>query len=169
MAGAPEKVQAAFRVLAKQQKHLYLKKIRESYYVYKQTSEYQPDTKKSKTIYEYLGKVLADGTFVRRISSYKDQVAKAEALILSRGGEVTWHEKTELKEAEPEKGEIALKDEDLKLLMGLSMNSRMPVPKLAELAGLNEQTAYYKLKALEEKLGIKYLLEIDVEKLGYLR
>ena len=28
MAGAPEKVRAAFRVLAKQQKHLYLKKIR---------------------------------------------------------------------------------------------------------------------------------------------
>ena len=169
MAGTPEKAQAAFRVLAKQQKHLYLKKIRESYYVYKQTSEYQPDTKKSKTIYEYLGKILADGTFVRRISSYKDQLAKAEALIVSHGGEVVWHAKTRPMDVAPAQKEIAVNESDLGLLMALSMNSRMPVPRMAELAGLNEQTAYYKLKALEEKLGIKYLLEIDVEKLGYLR
>jgi DNA-binding Lrp family transcriptional regulator len=169
MAGVPEKVQAAFRALTKQQKHMYLKKIRESYYVYKQTYEWQPDEKKSKTLYEYMGKILADGRFVRRISSYKDQLAKAEALIVSHGGEVTWHEKTESKEAAPTKKEISLKDSDLKLLMALSMNSRMPVPKLAELAGLNEQTTYSRLKALEEKLGIKYLLEIDVEKLGYTR
>ncbi len=169
MVGTPEKVGEAFRRLTKQQKHLYLKKIRESYYVYKQTYEWQPDTKKSKTLYEYMGRVLADGTFVRRISSYKDQLAKAEALIVSRGGEITWHEKAEPEEAVPTKKELALKEPDLNILMALSMNSRIPVPRLAELAGLNEQTAYSRLKSLETMLRMEYLLEIDVEKLGYLR
>ena len=168
MAGIPAKVQEAFRKLAGQQKHLYLKKIRESYYVYKQTYEWQPDKKKSKTFSEYVGRILADGTFLKRVSSYRDELAKAEALIRSRGGKISWAEEKEREEGASAKKEIVLRDSDLKLLMALSMNSRMPVPKLAEFAGLNEQTAYSRLNALEGLLGIKYLLEIDVEKLKYI-
>jgi DNA-binding Lrp family transcriptional regulator len=169
MVEAPKKVKETYRLLREQQKHLYLKPIRQKYYVYRQTYEYQPATKKSKTIGEYIGKIEPNGTFIKRVTSYKGELQRAEALIESRGGEIIWHKKSELKEAVPERREIALKESDLRLLMTLSMNSRMPVPKLAKLVGLNEQTTYSRLKALEKMLGIKYLLEIDVEKLGYLR
>ena len=169
MKEVPKRVRKAFELLRQAQKHLYLKPIRQSFYVYKQTYEYQPEKKRSKTISEYVGRIRPDGTFIKRVASYKSELEKAEALIASRGGEIVWRRKSGKEEPAPEPREIALKETDLKLLMALSMNSRMPVPRLAELAGLNEQTAYSRLKALEGMLGIKYLLEIDVEKLGYLR
>ncbi len=56
---------------------------------------------------------------------------------------------------------------DLKILTCLSMNARMPVPKIAKLAGINEQTAYSRIKSLEKRLGIKYILEIDTRVLGF--
>lgn len=169
MKGAPERVRATFKLLTGQQKHLYLKTIRDKYYVYRQTYQYLPEKKRSKTIGEYVGKINDDGTFVKRISSYKGELERAEALITSRGGVVTWQRKGKQEEPEPNQKEIRLRETDLKLLMALSMNSRMPASRLAELTGLNEQAAYSRLKTLEGLLGIKYLLEIDVEKLGYLR
>ncbi|MDE1873887.1 MAG: Lrp/AsnC family transcriptional regulator [Candidatus Micrarchaeota archaeon] len=169
MKEVPRQVREAFKLLRQAQKHLYLKPIRQSFYVYKQTYEYQPEKKRSKTISEYVGRIESDGTFIKRMTSYKGELEKAEALIASRGGKIIWHRKGGKEEPAQGLGEIALKETDLRLLMALSMNSRMPVPMLAELAGLNEQTAYSRLKSLEEKLGIKYLLELDVEKLGYLR
>ncbi len=169
MKEVPKRVREAFRLLRQAQKHLYLKPIRQSFYVYKQTYEYQPEKKKSKTISEYVGRIELDGTFIKRVASYRSELEKAEALIALRGGEIVWHRKGGNGEPAPEPREIPLKETDLKLLMALSMNSRMPVSRLAELSGLNERTAYSRVRALEEKLGIRYLLEIDVEKLGYLR
>ncbi len=52
--------------------------------------------------------------------------------------------------------------------MALSMNARLPIPRLAKLAGLSEQATHTRVKILEEKLGIKYLLETNLESLGYI-
>lgn len=35
--------------------------------------------------------------------------------------------------------------------------------------GLSEQATYYRVKKLEERLGIRHITEINVEKLGYLK
>lgn len=169
MIRVPEKVHDAFQALKGQYEHIYLKRLKENYYVYKQTYEWQPDERKSKTLAEYIGKITSDGTFVKRIVSYKDEFEKAKALIAAHGGKITWRKKKEQEGSLLAKQDIKVKDVDLKLLMALSMNSRMPASRLASLAGITEPTASSRAKALEEKLGIKYLLEIDVEKLGFIR
>lgn len=168
MLKVPKKVHDAFNELKDQYDHIYLKQLRGRFYVYRHTYEWQADTQRSKTIAEYLGKIMPDGVFVKRIVSYKDEFEKAKALIAAHGGRIIWEEKKELKELVPQTPQnVKIKDTDLKLLMALSMNARMPVSKLAKLVGLNKQTTYYRIKSLEKQFNLKYLLEIDIEKLGY--
>jgi DNA-binding Lrp family transcriptional regulator len=169
MIKAPEKVNDAFQALKGQYDHIYLKKSNENFYVYKHTYEWQPDTRKSRTIAEYIGKITQDGTFVRRMVSYKNEFEKAKALIAARGGKIIWRKGKEQEGPSLARRDIKVNDVDLKLLMALSMNARMPASKLASLAGITEPTVTHRVKILEEKLGIKYLLEIDVEKLGFTR
>lgn len=170
MSKIPERVEKAFRALKQEYEHIYLKQLKANYYVYKQTYEWQQDRKISKTVSEYIGKITSEGVFVKRLVSYKDEFEKAKAIIAAHGGEITWHKgKEEPAKGLPEleKSEINVKDRDLKLLMALSMNARMPISKLAKLAGLSGQAAYSRIRTLEARLGIKYLLEVDLEKLGY--
>lgn len=63
---------------------------------------------------------------------------------------------------------MASSGEDEALLTALSMNSRLPFSRLAELSGMSEQAAYSHVKSLEKKLGIRYMLEIDVSKLRFM-
>lgn len=169
MIGLPKKVEEAFQGLKGRYTHIYLKSINQNYYVYKQTFEWQPDTKKSKTISEYIGRITLDGNFIKRLTSYKDELAKAQALIASRGGEITWNKNKESEEHAQSypKHDIRVKDTDLKVLMALSMNARMSIHKLAEFADLNEQTAYSRVKTLENKFGIQYISEINAEAMGF--
>ena len=48
------------------------------------------------------------------------------------------------------------------------MNARITVPELAKITGLSNTAVNYHLKTLERKYDIKYLLEIDIEKFGYI-
>ncbi len=82
--------------------------------------------------------------------------------VLSSKGLVYGYE-----EMEREKEALKLKDDEEKILTCLSMNARMPVSQIAKIAGIDMNTAYSKTKALEKKLGIRYISEIDVGKLGY--
>lgn len=62
------------------------------------------------------------------------------------------------------------KDEriDLEILKILSMNGRATMDFIGERVGLSKHPTYRRVKALEEKYGIRYLPEIDVSKFGYL-
>lgn len=68
--------------------------------------------------------------------------------------------------AKPENMPIG--DVEQKILMCLSMNARIPISKVAKIVGISEQAAHYKIKRLEEKFGINYILEINIKKLGYM-
>lgn len=170
MEGVPEAVKNAFdRLKAEYQFYIVLKRFKDKYYVYRHTGIWDRKLKRTRTKAEYLGRIKDDGLFIKKKLSAKDDLENAKALIAEHGGEIIWYEKKELGGAAPPRKEITVKEADLSLLMALSMNARMPMPKLAAFAGLNEQTAYSRIKTLDERLGIKYLLEIDVEKLGYIR
>ena len=56
---------------------------------------------------------------------------------------------------------------DLAILRCLSMNARMPISSIAEIAGITPQAAFRKKAVLEKKYGIKYFAEIDLYELGY--
>jgi DNA-binding Lrp family transcriptional regulator len=65
-----------------------------------------------------------------------------------------------------EKRELAIEQEVLKIL---SMNARASFNFIGNRIGTSAQQAYRIVKKLEKKYGIKYLAEIDVEKLGYIK
>lgn len=53
------------------------------------------------------------------------------------------------------------------MLRTLSMNSRFSIKKLAARMGQKTSTTYDRVRALEKSLGIRYILEIRPEALGY--
>ena len=163
------KIINTFNVIKKEYDHCYLKKINNNYYVYKQRYTWHKEKRKSMTISEYIGRITIDGKFIKKVTSYKDELEKAESIVTSYGGKIIWEKNEHIREAKHIEYIEDVKKSDLKLLTAMSMNSRMPASKLAELTGLNEQTTYSRLKVLENRLDIKYILEIDVEKLGYIK
>lgn len=64
---------------------------------------------------------------------------------------------------------MASNKEEEKLLTILSMNGRAPAKLIGKLANISPQSAYRKVKALENKFKIRYTAEIDIESLGYLK
>jgi Transcriptional regulators len=48
------------------------------------------------------------------------------------------------------------------------MNARITVPELAKITGLSNTAVNYHLRNLERKYDIKYILELDIEKFGYI-
>ncbi|MDE1822771.1 MAG: AsnC family transcriptional regulator [Candidatus Micrarchaeota archaeon] len=169
MVNVPQKIAVVFEQVKKEYHpaRVVLKRISEKYYVYKDHGIWLKDKHKTKIISEYLGKITDEGLYIKKTSSAKDDLENAKALIAEYGGKIIWYEKGESKE--PQMHETTVADVDLKLLTALSMNARLPMARLAEIAGINEQTAHSRVEALEKRLGIKYLLEIDVEKLGYIQ
>lgn len=167
MTQSPAKIAEAFKSLKKQYtERLVLKLIKGRYYVYKEKGLWIKDTKRNKTISEYIGKITTDGIFIKKKLSAKDDLENAKAIIAEHGGEIIWHEQKGM-EIPLKEQHITTTEIDLRLLMTLSMNARMSIAKVAKITGIDEQTAYSRIKALEKKLGIKYLLEVDIEKLGY--
>jgi len=48
------------------------------------------------------------------------------------------------------------------------MNARITVPELSKITGLSNTAVNYHLRNLEKRYDIKYILEIDIEKFGYM-
>ncbi len=167
MSKIPPSVRQSFDKIRKESSsYLVLKEFNKKYYVYKHTGIWDRERKKTRTKAEYIGKITEDGIFVPKATKPIDNLKTAEDMIRENGGVVTWPQEGV---TYSESGNIEVDDADRKLLMALSMNARLPIPRLAKLAGLSEQATHTRVKILEEKLGIKYLLETDIEKLGYIR
>lgn len=150
------------------QSNLALKIIHGNYYVYKEHGIWLKREHRNKTISEYLGRITSDGHFIKKSFRAKNDLESAKALIAEHGGEIIWHEK--LDEAPlPVKQDLTATEIDLKLLTMLSMNARLPAAQIAKIIGMSEQAVYSRVKAIEKEFGITYLLEVDVEKLGYIR
>ena len=78
-----------------------------------------------------------------------------------------------LKEAEKKNYEESIRKKNTEkherdILRALSMNARITVPELAKITGLGNTAVNYHLRNLERKYDIKYMLELDIEKFGYI-
>ena len=64
-----------------------------------------------------------------------------------------------------------LKDKDIdeRILTILSMNGRAPLDLIGKKVGLTKHPIFRRIKKLEKEYGIRYKIEVDVEKLGYVR
>ncbi len=163
----PQKIATTFNALReKSTDRLVLRVLNDRYYVYKDKGIWLKDKKTSKTLSEYLGRITEDGSYITKELIARSDIGSAIKLIKSRGYEVTKLGEESIA-AKRNKLNVAVDDIDLKLLMILSMNARIPMPRLAKLAGVKPSAAYRRVKALEKKVGIKYILEVNLLKLGY--
>jgi DNA-binding Lrp family transcriptional regulator len=170
MKGVPSAVRKAFERLRRESSGgIYLKLINGKHYVYKESGRWDREAGKSRVKSEYLGRILEDGTYVKKISSYSDELERAKALIAEKGGKITWAEREGGGALLPREAAKAVSDEtDLKLLTALSMNARASSASIGRIVGLSATATYNRIKNLEKRFGIRYLAELDLEKLGYL-
>ncbi len=164
----PKKIADGFERLKKENPpRLVLKMINGKYYVYRERGVWLKNLRKNKTLSEYLGRVTDEGAFIKKALHARNDIGSAKALIEQHGGEIIWHKREDGEAIANTFQNSDVNQIDLKILTCLSMNARMPVPSIAKLAGINEQTAYARIAVLEKKLGINYLLEFDTEALGF--
>ena len=121
------------------------------FYVYKQSTRWDKDKKKVRSKSEYLGRIMPDGKFLKKSGSPVQQTAV-----------------TAVEPREQESNAYAdLNEIDAKLLTALSMNARPSLKFLCSFIGLKSTATQRRVKLLEQRFGLRYIAEIDVEKLGY--
>lgn len=149
MGNVPRKVYEALEAQRRRYPfYITAKEINGRYYVYREYGEWDSARKKERVITEYLGRIAMDGTFIKK---------KAKTKLQKNGYK------------EKQKTEIELDDSELRILTALSMNSRASISKIAGIVEMNDQAAYRKVRELEKKLKIKYIIESNLETLGYTR
>ena len=163
----PENIQNSFVKLKEEiDGTLVLRNLNGHFYVYRASSRWDKKEKRVRSKQEYIGRINSKGIFIEKSASYEEiELEKARALIEGHGGKVTFDgmpSQVQLSNNQADVDEI-----DKKILMILSMNARATMPFIAKMTGLSTSAAEYRVKRLEEKFGIKYILEPDIRKLGY--
>ena len=141
------------------------------YRLFEATSIYDPEKKKPKKVTRYLGWITEDGVMIpARHNDLKTKIFNK----LEEDTEKKIKELEEsLKEAEKKNYEESIRKKNTEkherdILRALSMNARITVPELAKITGLSNTAVNYHLRNLERKYDIKYILELDIEKFGYI-
>ena len=163
----PENIQNSFVKLKDEiDGTLVLRNLNGHFYVYRASSRWDKKEKRVRSKQEYIGRINSKGIFIEKSASYEEiELEKARALIEGHGGKVTFDgmpSSVQLSNNQADVDEI-----DKKILMILSMNARATMPFIAKMTGLSTSAAEYRVKKLEEKFGIKYILELDIKGLGY--
>ncbi len=169
MEDVPHKVVAAFAKLKDEFDFpIFLRKLNGHFYVYRGKSWWDKDAKKVKSSQEYVGRLLEDGAFVRKLKLSDDRdLEVAKAVILARGGVIHFPQ-SDAQEA-PRQDENALDEADRKILTSLSMNGRAHASAIAKKVGLSVSATEYRIGRLEHKYGIRYLAELNTHKLGFIQ
>ncbi len=161
-----EKMKTALKsIRSEYPSYIALRRINGKYYVYHDKRPWDKIKHKQTTVSEYLGRLTEDGVFIRKSTSKDADLENAKSLILSRGGKVLF---PEIQESEKLEEVITPSELDKKILTILSMNGRASYKFIGKLTGLDASTVYNKVRNIEKKYGIKYLAELEIQKLGYL-
>jgi len=167
MVDIPHGIKAAFgRLRAQYPFYISLNRLNGKYYVYRQSSRYNPETKDYKTISEYLGRITEEGIFLKKGFGSAVTLEQAKEIIQLNGGQVLMPGKTP--EIAPPKQEANdIDEDDKKILTALSMNGRMEIPYMKKIMSIQSNNIRYRIERLEKKFGIKYFAVIEPDKLGY--
>ena len=168
----PENIGKAVQAIRKEYGHyVEAKFMRNKYRLFEATSFYDPEAKKPKKVTRYLGWLTDQGQLIpARHNDIKTKVFNE----IDRSNEQKIKELEEsLKNAEKralENGVRKKKTEkhEREILRALSMNARITVPELTKITGLSNSAVKYHIGNLEKRHDIRYLLEIDVERFGYI-
>jgi DNA-binding Lrp family transcriptional regulator len=141
----PEAVSTALDAIREGKKHyVEIKVIKGRFCVFESTSRWDKAKGRPRKVTNYLGTITETGIF----TPGKKRVPKQE-------------------DNEPHKQQAELTEIEKTVLVNLSMNARMSMPVLAKRIGKTKRATEGIVKRLEKRFGIRYIAEIDVEKLGY--
>jgi DNA-binding Lrp family transcriptional regulator len=140
-----------------------LKRIGGRYYLYKQLIKWDKERKKYVcTEMKYLGAISDDGVFKPR-KLISGDLDSARSMVEAHGGKITMPNNLAEQAPAPSTTEL-----DRMILTELTMDARMQISELANKLGIDEKKVGYRIRSLENRLGIEYRPRIMVEKLGYL-
>jgi DNA-binding Lrp family transcriptional regulator len=168
----PEKIESAVQTIRKEYGHyVQAKLIRGRYMLFEATSIYDPETKKPRKITRYLGWLTDAGQLIP--ARHNDMKTKVFNEIEKDNEQKIKELEESLKIAEKRTAEEGRRRKETEkherdILRALSMNARITVPELSKITGLSNTAVNYHLRHLEKKYDLKYLLEIDIEKFGYI-
>ena len=168
----PENIERAVQAIRKGYGHyVQAKFMHGKYRLFEATSIYDPEKKKPKKVTRYLGWLTEEGQLIpARHNDLKTKISNK----LEEDTEKKIKELEEsLKEAEKRSYEESIRKKSTEkherdILRALSMNARITVPELAKITGLGNTAVNYHLRNLERKYDINYILELDIEKFGYI-
>ena len=147
----PEPVRAALEELkSRHRHHLQLRRCEGGYYVSEATSKWDPEKGRNRAISIYVGKITDNGEFiepVRKRSSTMGVENLDQYMKLSKERATAAEKRQFESEYEP----LILKE--------LSTNPRDGVAAISKRIGLPYSTTQYWIKKLEQKYGIKYVIE----------
>ena len=168
----PESIETAVRAIKKGYGHyVEVKFIKDRYMLFEATSIYDPGTKKPRKVTRYLGWLTAEGYLIpARHNDIKtkvfNEIDRSNEQRIKELEESLKNKERKLFEESIRKKETEKHERDI--LRALSMNARITVPELSKITGLGNTAVNYHLRNLERRYDIKYLLEIDIEKFGYI-
>lgn len=155
----PEKILLALeRLKAERKRYISLKAISGGYYAYESTSIWDKERRRVKKITHYLGKINDEGIFTPS-NPRKGAHITANA---NRGALENRHFKLS-----KERYKLVEDEMTQAILTALSMNSRIGLQRLGEMVGLKASAVEWQKRQLEKRYGIRYILEMDPERLGY--
>lgn len=146
---APRAVIKRFEELKKQYAfYIALIKINGRYYVYRRTSRWDKLAKKPKSVSEYIGKIDNSGKFMKRQSPQVHRPSSDIEYTKARSLQI-------------------LNEKDMIIAKNLSMNSRISLSKISKRVALSQSAVERRIRVLEDKIGMRYSMNIDATKLGY--
>ncbi len=168
----PENIGRAVQIIRKEYGHyVQAKMIRNKYRLFEATSIYDPEAKKPKKITRYLGWLTEEGMLIP--ARHNDMKTRVFNEIAKSNEQKIKELEESLKNAEKRAFENGVRKRktakhEIDILRALSMNARITTPELTKITGLSKTAMNYHLGNLEKRYDIKYLLEIDIEKFGYI-
>ena len=151
----PPKIKRTFeRLKGEYAFYVVLAKLRGRFYVYRRSSRWDKESKKIKSVSEFLGRILDDGTYVKKSRNLvKRKAVRVQGQIGS----------ARPIQVEPiQEGSI-----DDVLMKTLSMAGRSNLASLSRKLGIDKDALYRQVTSMESTYKIRYIAEIDASKLGY--
>jgi DNA-binding Lrp family transcriptional regulator len=157
--GFPKAVSDTFEKLKSRHRHLGISVINRKFYVSASTKRLVKATGAYKTFSLYMGRILDDGTFIEaRHRKDGAGASSVEALIKSKTGPMG-----------NGSGKAGLDDIDRYILESLSTDAKKSGIELARELGISATTVNYRIKKLENSLGIRYIAEMSTSAFGFSR
>lgn len=144
--------------------------LRGRYRLFQATSVYNPEKGRSDKVTRYLGWFTDDGILIP--ADHRDERSKElkemERLEKERLSRLQVSvEELEQKRIEEGRRRMETERHEHDILRALSMDARTTIHELSKITGIKETAVAYHLKNLEKRYSIEYVLEIDIERLGY--